>query len=456
MKEASNQIFEKRSILLSLVAKEEVDLDEQRKRILFSLFMAFIIPAILIFGILHIRGDNHFIGLVNIITAIGLVIITFLLRRLKHGLNIYRIGILYLGSLLIYWLKLGGVHGSYSLWIFVIPLFTFYLLGKKEGLIWMIFLFSFCLVILFIPPEFVDSYTYSIHFKIRLIVVFILIAFSTYNYEIVRENAVAQMKTEQDNLKKERKKIISSIEYAQRIQNSLLPNPNNVRQILPDSFMIWQPRDIVGGDIYYVDKFSSGCIVAVIDCTGHGVPGAIMTMLASSGLRRITVDENCLNPAKILERLNTIVKTALHQDTEYVSSNDGMDASICYIHNDRKTLIYSGARLSLIYMKNGEVIRIKGNRQSIGYKKSDLNFEFTNHHVNIADGMTFYLHTDGIVDQLGHEKQIPMGNKKFSHLLLKCHNEPFAKQQKIISEGFEAYRGDNEIQDDITVIGFSI
>ncbi len=456
MKENSNQRYKKRSMLLSLVAKEEVDLDERRKRILFSFFMALIIPTVFSFGIYHVRGDNYFIGLLNFITSIGLVVVVLILRHLNHGINIYRISIFCLGSLLVYWLKVGGDDGSYSLWIFAIPLFTFYLLGKKEGLIWMLILFFFCLAILFNPQESIDIYEYSISFKIRLIAVFILIAFSTYNYEIVRENTLAGMKKEQANLRTERKRIISSIEYAQRIQNSLLPSPDDVRQILPDNFIIWQPRDIVGGDVYYVDEFSDGIIVAVIDCTGHGVPGAFMTMLASSGLRRITVDENCLNPAKILQRLNTIVNTSLQQNAEHVRSNDGMDASICYIHADRKTLIYAGARLPLLYLKNGEVNAIKGDRHSIGYKNSDLSFEFTNHQVNIEDEMTFYLYTDGIVDQLGGEKRIPIGKKRFSNLLLNVHNEPFIRQYKIISEKFEELRGDNEIQDDLTVIGFSV
>ncbi len=210
---------------------------------------------------------------------------------------------------------------------------------------------------------------------------------------------------------------MASIEYAHRIQNSLLPNIVAVKQFLPQSFFYWKPRDIVGGDIYYVESFENGFLAAVVDCTGHGVPGALMTMMASSGLRRITIDEGCLNPADILSRLNSIIKTSLQQDTEHVSSDDGLDDSICFVSTADKTLTYAGARLPFVYIKNSEIVMVKGDRQSIGYKKSGLDFKFTNHDIDIQDEMVFYLYTDGIVDQLGSEKRIPFGNKRFSNLL---------------------------------------
>ncbi len=255
---------------------------------------------------------------------------------------------------------------------------------------------------------------------------------------------------------RERELTMQSIEYAKAIQSSLLPNVNNVKRHLPDSFFIHMPRDIVGGDIFTMDFFEDGFIAAVIDCTGHGVPGAFMTMLASSNLDRIIKDEGCRDPGKILKRLNYLVKTLLKQDTGDALSDDGLDASMCFFNTIDKTLTYAGARLPLVYIKNGEIKTIKGDRQSIGYKKSDVNLEFENHQFSFEDGMAFYLYTDGIVDQLGGKKRMPFGKKRFYNLLLAIHNSSFEEQRLGILEAFEKHKNNNETQDDITVIGFRV
>ena len=258
------------------------------------------------------------------------------------------------------------------------------------------------------------------------------------------------------NLEESNKKVIDSIEYAKRIQYSLLPHEHDIEKFPFNYFVIWQPRDIVGGDIYHVDFFESGFIVALFDCTGHGVPGAFITMIALSAMKRITIDEGCLNPADILSRLSSIIKTSLHQDTDHVTSNDGLDASVCYVNTIDKTLTYAGSNLPLTYLKNGDMTTIKGDRQSIGYKKSDLNFKFTNHQVDIQKGMTVYLYTDGIIDQLGGEKRFSFGKKQFNSLLLENSGLSLNEQKAEIIRAFEEYKGDNERQDDVTAFGFRI
>ncbi len=259
------------------------------------------------------------------------------------------------------------------------------------------------------------------------------------------------------------KKIMSSIQYAKSIQHSLLPNTDEVKACLPNSFFIWEPRDIVGGDIFLAEKLEDGFIIAVVDCTGHGVPGAFMTMIASSGLRKIIKDEGCHDPAEILNRLNYFVKKTLRQDTAYAASNDGLDAGICFIEagdkrretetGSRRRLIFAGAKLPLIYVINKEIIIIKGDRQSIGYKRSDLKFDYTDHYVRIEKGMAFYLSTDGFADQLdiGNRR---LGSKKFRELLKTVADLPFEKQSQILLEAYEAHKGNRPRQDDVTVAGF--
>ncbi len=271
-------------------------------------------------------------------------------------------------------------------------------------------------------------------------------------------------------------KIMDSIRYAEKIQRSLLPKPEDVKTYLPDSFFLWMPRDIVGGDIYFTERFEDGIIIAVIDCTGHGVPGAFMSMIASSFIRRITTIANCHDPAEILKRLNSIIKTSLQQDRKDAPSDDGLDAAICFIETRserRETrevkgkgedagnkshclspprLIFAGAKLPLFYVHNSEVTVIKGDKQSIGYKRSDPNFEFTNHMIRIEKGMSFYMSTDGFWGQLGGELKLSFGQKRFKSLLKEVEHLPFEEQREILVQRFNEYK--DVRQDDVTVAGF--
>jgi len=252
------------------------------------------------------------------------------------------------------------------------------------------------------------------------------------------------------------RKITDSLTYAQRIQNSVLPRSKSVKQVLPESFIIWRPRDIVGGDFYYVDSFEEGMIVAVIDCTGHGVPGALTTMIASAALRRIVNGEGTRNPGEILKSLNFAVKTSLQQDTDQAKSDNGLDASICFIDTINNTLTFAGAIHYLIYIQGNDAKTIKGDRQSIGYKKSDLDFEFTNHTINVEEETSVYLFTDGIFDQLGGEKRYSFGSNRFASLLQENSILPLEQQQKNIEKTFDEYKGKEEALDDVTVIGFRL
>lgn len=255
-------------------------------------------------------------------------------------------------------------------------------------------------------------------------------------------------------------RVMESIRYAKMIQQSLLPNLEEVMAYLPDSFFIWAPRDIVGGDIFFTECFKDGIVIAVVDCTGHGVPGAFMTMIASSFIRTITRVEGCHNPAEILRRMNFIVKTSLQQDTKHATSDDGLDAAVCFVKPKERILTFAGAKLPLFYVQNNEVTVIRGDKQSIGYKRSDPNFEFTNHTIPIEKGMSFYMATDGFWDQLKQDETRrfgvrSFGKQRFSKLLGEVSKLPFCEQERRVLEAFYEYKGENERQDDMTVVGFS-
>ena len=171
---------------------------------------------------------------------------------------------------------------------------------------------------------------------------------------------------------------------------------------------------------------------------------------------KIISGEGYNDPAEILKKLNHFVKTSLQQDTDQAESDDGMDVSLCYLNIKEQTLTFAGAKLPLIYIHNDKLTVIKGDKQSIGYKRSDLNFNYTNHTVKLELGMSFYMYSDGITDQLGGEKRRMFGSKRFKNLLKANYKENFDRQLEIIMEAFHAYKGDEERQDDVTVIGFNL
>ncbi len=254
-------------------------------------------------------------------------------------------------------------------------------------------------------------------------------------------------------------KISDSIRYAARIQKSLLPIPQEVITYLPDSFFIWEPRDVVSGDIFFCCPVENGFVIAVIDCTGHGVPGALLTMIAISGLRKIITMEKCHDPALILGKLNFIIKTTLQQDTDHAVSDDGLEISVCSVNSDTNTLTFAGAGQSITFIIDNEIKIIKGDRQSLGYKqsrKSDINFSFANHQIAIDKKTSFYLYTDGFVDQVGGEKRLAFGTRRFQRLLQKIYPLPFAEQREIVLEAFREFSGTVERLDDMTVVGFMI
>lgn len=270
------------------------------------------------------------------------------------------------------------------------------------------------------------------------------------------EKRTEELNTSLAEVERTNKKLMDSIQYAERIQRSLLPNPNEIKDRMPKCFVMWVPRDVVGGDAYFTDFFENSYVICLFDCTGHGVPGALMTMMAYSGLRKIVRDEGCREPAEILKRLNHFIKTSLRQDTEYSLSNDGLDAAICLIDLEKNQMRFSGAMLSMVYVQEDRSHILQGDRESIGYRRSNLKHDFKTHQIEWNESTTFYLFTDGYIDQIGGERQWGFGRRRFVDLLGQISREPFEKQLDLLREQFNTFKGENETRDDITVIGFQL
>ena len=255
-----------------------------------------------------------------------------------------------------------------------------------------------------------------------------------------------------------------SIEYAALIQGALIPDNNIFNKYFRDYFTIWEPKDIVGGDIYLFEELRNKdeCLVMVIDCTGHGVPGAFVTMLVKAIERQVIAKINNdinidVSPAWILAYFNKTMKKLLKQESKESLSNAGFDGGVIYFNKKENILKFAGAETPLFYFdENGEFKTIKGSRHSIGYKKSDVNFVFKDHIIDIKDEMQFYLTTDGYLDQNGGEKSFPFGKKQFSRIIKENYGEPLENQKQILIKELHNYQRDEERNDDITLVGFTI
>jgi serine phosphatase RsbU (regulator of sigma subunit) len=251
-------------------------------------------------------------------------------------------------------------------------------------------------------------------------------------------------------------RIMDSIDYAQRIQKSILPSPGTLQALLPDSFLLWQPRDAVGGDFFWLNSYHNTLILAVIDCTGHGVPGAMMTMTVNALFNHIFHEHWNSNPADLMMGLHLELQATLNQDRHDSLSDDGLDMSLYCIDRERGLILFTGARQDAWYSDDGKIVTVKGDRHSIGYRHSFVDFQFTVHELPAVKGEMFYLCTDGYIDQIGGPREFPMGKTKFKKLLTEIHREQPDTQKKRLLEEFERYRGDHEQRDDVTVTGFRI
>jgi len=277
--------------------------------------------------------------------------------------------------------------------------------------------------------------------------------------------------TSLENSKKEiesiNKHIRDSIEYAALIQSAILPNNNNMRRYFKDQFVIWHPKDTVGGDIYFFEELyhSDECLLFVIDCTGHGVPGAFVTMLVKAVEQQIMA--HILNnrikeisPGWMMGYFNRELKKLLKQENRSSISNVGWDGAIIYYNRQEQILKFAGAQTPLFYVDtNGELKTIKGNRYSVGYKTCHEDYEYKETVISVHSGMKFYCTTDGYLDQNGGEKGFPFGKRRFENIIKEYYQESMADQQEVFLYTLDEYESmidDNERNDDVTVIGFEI
>jgi PAS domain S-box-containing protein len=249
--------------------------------------------------------------------------------------------------------------------------------------------------------------------------------------------------------------ISSSIQYASRIQQAFLTGREMLAATMKDSFSLWVPRDVVGGDIFWCRPWGNdGVIVMAADCTGHGVPGAFMTLISAGALDRAVNEVAPGSLGKLVRQMHLIVQSSLNQQGDTGTSDDGLELSAAYIDLAASTLIFTGARLPLYVVENGEVTEIRGTRSGIGYRGISSTQQFDETVIPLTGRQSFYMATDGYIDQVGGERRRMLGKSRFKETLLGVQGLPFAEQEQRIIAALIDYQGEETRRDDVTVLGF--
>lgn len=283
--------------------------------------------------------------------------------------------------------------------------------------------------------------------------------------EIIARLALAasnkQLEMKNDIIEEKNKDITDSINYAKKIQEAILPAKELKEKLFPGSFILFLPRDIVSGDFYWYSEKNGKKLIAAVDCTGHGVPGAFMSMIGNAFLNQIVNEKGYTQPAEILNQLRILIIAALKQDGTSGENQDGMDISLLSFDMEKGIVEFAGANNPLWIAsaapgETGAVLReIKGNKQPIGIYSGDP-MPFTNYQIELVKGESYYIFTDGFADQMGGTTGKKFRYKSFRELILSMHHQPMKEQGAIMQKTIKEWKGLLDQTDDILVIGIKV
>lgn len=291
---------------------------------------------------------------------------------------------------------------------------------------------------------------------IILLLAAVVLAVFAYRNKRRSEQIISEQKEKVEEqkhmLEESNKEILDSITYAHRIQNAILPPDSLVKKHLPQSFVFYRPKDIVAGDFYWLEELEDKVVFAAADCTGHGVPGALVSVICSNALSKGVVEEKITDPGKLLDRTRELVIQTFSRSHEDVK--DGMDISLCRLNG--RSLWWAGANNPLWIIRNGqnEIEEIKGNKQPVGLYADQNPFE--THHVTLERGDTIYLFSDGYHDQFGGNKGKKLKTGNFKKILLQHNHLEMEEVKEKLATIFDEWRGDFEQIDDVCIIGFRV
>jgi serine phosphatase RsbU (regulator of sigma subunit) len=319
------------------------------------------------------------------------------------------------------------------------------------------------------PPVYFTWWAYLIYLILLALLIWVVIKQNLYRLQREKARLARLVKQRTSQLEEQNKTVIeqsealllqnnnikSSISYASRIQQAMLPPIEGIKNSFDDAFVLWLPRDIVSGDFYFFAKVENKICIAAIDCTGHGVPGAFMSMIGNDLLNQIIIENKITEPSEILTQLHLQVVSSLRQ-TE-TQNRDGMDMAICIYDETTKELSFAGAKSPLYYIQDGQIKDIAGSKSPIGGKWGEKNKQvYQTHILSIKEEITFFLCTDGYQDQFGGKENKKLMRKQMKSLFLEVAHLEGKDQREKLETYFLNWKKEEEQIDDVLVIGFKI
>jgi PAS domain S-box-containing protein len=270
-----------------------------------------------------------------------------------------------------------------------------------------------------------------------------------------RKNAERALEEKNSNLQQKNEDITDSIQYARKIQDAILPNVDAISKNLADAFVLYLPKDVVSGDFYWYYKNENKVFIAAVDCTGHGVPGALMSVVGNSILKDVIVKRGIENPSEILEALDNDVNNLFQKEDSYDVMSDGMDMALSVIDLETNILSFAGAMRPLWLVRDNKVIDIKGDRFPIGYFYG-VEKSFSTVEIQLQKEDQIYMFSDGYADQFGGEKNKKFNRNKMKELMLSINSMTGEEQRKFLDYALRNWRQEIEQTDDVLVIGLRI
>ena len=360
------------------------------------------------------------------------------------------------------WFFNAGSEGP-VVFVYLVGLVLFVIITEGRNRIIIISFFILNLILLFtlerlypqlITPyesDFIKFYDVSITFLFSFVLIYWVVAILVKSYREEKNINTSQ----RDKLIFQKTQITDSIQYAKGLQNALLTDQNSLKKIIPNHFIFYRPKDIVSGDFYWVRSINEYTVIAIADCTGHGVPGAFMSVLGISLLNEIIRRKEIINANQALEVLRHELKETLHQSESSYSSNSGMDIALCIINRKEKIMQYAGANTPLYLIRNKKLIEYRPTRNPIGL--TPIEIPFKNNEIEYQDKDIFYLFSDGFIDQFGGDDGKKFRSRRFKHMLLEIHEKPMIIQRDFIDFNLKKWMGNKHEQvDDILIFGFRI
>jgi serine phosphatase RsbU (regulator of sigma subunit) len=252
------------------------------------------------------------------------------------------------------------------------------------------------------------------------------------------------------------KDIMDSIKYAYRIQTAISPPEYLVNRLLPDHFILYKPKDVVSGDFYFVSEFKDKVLFAAVDCTGHGVPGALMSVIGFNGLIQAVGNKKVNTAGQVLSYLDEYVNEVLRQTHDESGVKDSMDLAVCTVDFEKNVLSYAGAYNPLYYVHKNELFEIKADKLPIGVNVDGVTDIYTDHIIQLDDGDTAYIFSDGYADQFGGPRNKKFKYRQLKELILSVQDKSMSEQGVILEKTLNDWQADEEQIDDILVMGVRI